>query len=66
MALGWKMGGNKEIVTSSLWALVVPNAAVCMYVLQKKKKKTFPNEPKVLGRAFRLSAKALHFVMPSN
>lgn len=39
-------------------AVVVPDAAACMEVLQKKKP-PFPNEPKVLGRVLCLSAKAL-------
>lgn len=65
-ALGWQIGGKKEAITSSLWALVVPNAAVCMRCKTRGKKKTFPNEPKVLGRALCLSAKALCFVLSSS
>lgn len=40
-ALGWQIGGKKEAITSSLWALVVPNAAVCMRCKTRGKKKDF-------------------------
>lgn len=56
----WLEAWCKHIITGRLWALVADSVVHARTATATTtRKETFPIEPKVLGRAFHLSAKAL-------